>query len=590
MTKSRMLLVIMFIALAYPAEHNSSAKEDINAKFFAKSPGDGTTNYYAVICGVASYKYIDNLYYCDDDARDIKSALLSTDNWTSANITLLTNSAATKDAIQTAIQNMATRADGDDVCLFFFSGHGGAGDDILPVDESDGYDEYICPYDSALYSWSKDIRDDDFSNWIAELPTDKYIILLDTCYAGGQIKAKTPGTDKGIQKTLQGFKAALNITPRKGDGFAADLFPAVSAKDLDDIGRGVVITSCDDDETSWEYPELQHGLFTYYLLEAMTGAADADNDNSVSAEECYSYATPLTTDYNSEQHPQLYNGYGSPLNFIFFEPVIRKCTVKAGANDFNDKITFSGVIHSFASDFDGTDYAEIYIYSDDMDTVSLTFPVIDGVTFKNDKYRYSGTDSGTKKSFKYSTKTDKFSFSASKVNLAGLECPFTVEISIGDFYGEITVDEAIANRKKPLPINLLMGVKNKLRVDKVILKRGTTIPNTSRLSIKGGFSVQYPYDSNLAADNFDVDLGGQTFHIPAGNFKANRRGDRFTCSKYMIYDEFLNLTAIISADFNFRKCTFTLTIKNTEISSGPGTTALTIIFPYFAEVVDIDLP
>ena len=280
----RLLFAIIIIAALYTIGQAPAAEENNNVKL-DKSIGDGITNYYAVICGIASYKSMDDLHYADDDARDIHSALLISSNWSSANITLLIDSAATKNAIQTAIQNMANQADEDDVCLFFFSGHGGAGDDVYPYDESDGYDEYLCPYDSDPYTWDKDIRDDEFSNWIAALPTGKYVILLDTCYSGGQIRAKEPGTEKGITKKQQAVKSPGNITPRKGDGFVADLVPVITAKDLDDNGRGVVITSDDDDETSWEYSELQHGLFTYYLLEAMTGPADTDNDNRISAQE-----------------------------------------------------------------------------------------------------------------------------------------------------------------------------------------------------------------------------------------------------------------------------------------------------------------
>jgi hypothetical protein len=164
----------------------------------AKGAGDGITRYYAVICGISDYLNIDDLDYCDNDAKDIRSTLLASNNWNSSNITLLVNSAATKSAIQTAIQNMANKSDEDDVCLFFFSGHGATGDyDIEPYDELDGYDEYMCPYDSALYGWYNDIRDDEFSIWIAGLPTSKYIILLDTCESGGQIKGKNRPKVKG---------------------------------------------------------------------------------------------------------------------------------------------------------------------------------------------------------------------------------------------------------------------------------------------------------------------------------------------------------------------------------------------------------
>jgi uncharacterized caspase-like protein len=49
---------------------------------------------------------------------------------------------------------------------------------------------------------------------------------------------------------------------------------------------------------------LQHGIFTYYLLKGLRGAADADKDGLVSVDEAYRYVTthvPRAT--GQEQHP-----------------------------------------------------------------------------------------------------------------------------------------------------------------------------------------------------------------------------------------------------------------------------------------------
>ena len=127
----RLFFALLVIATSTVTGQTALTAENNDIKAYAKSAGDGVTNYYAVICGISTYKYINNLYYCDDDARDIRSALLASSNWTSSHITLLVNSAASKNAIKSAIQRMVNRSDEDDVCLFFFSGHGGQGDDDI---------------------------------------------------------------------------------------------------------------------------------------------------------------------------------------------------------------------------------------------------------------------------------------------------------------------------------------------------------------------------------------------------------------------------------------------------------------------------
>jgi hypothetical protein len=166
--------------------------------------GKGAVDYHAVICGIADYQGTSNdLNFCDDDARDVRDALLAF-NWNSTNITLLIDNAATKTAIQTAIQSMASVADSDDVCLFFFSGHGTTGTDIAPLDETDGFDEYLVTY---AYS---NIRDDELGDWLAALPTDNYVVLLDTCYSGGHVKSL--GSIKGIGQIVPRRMMVLPMT------------------------------------------------------------------------------------------------------------------------------------------------------------------------------------------------------------------------------------------------------------------------------------------------------------------------------------------------------------------------------------------
>ncbi|MBA7550624.1 hypothetical protein ES705_43143 [subsurface metagenome] len=81
-------------------------------------------NYWAVIVGIEDYESINDLSYTVDDAEDMRNVLVSYENWDIENILLLTDSNASKSGINTAITIMASGSDADDVCLFFFSGHG----------------------------------------------------------------------------------------------------------------------------------------------------------------------------------------------------------------------------------------------------------------------------------------------------------------------------------------------------------------------------------------------------------------------------------------------------------------------------------
>jgi hypothetical protein len=194
------------------------------------------------------------------------------------------------------------------------------------------------------------------------------------------------------------------------------------------------------------------------------------------------------------------------------------------------------------------------------DPCVITFPV-DANTFKSGKYRFSKKVDGVKKSFKYDTGTRKFSFSAGKINLSGLSCPLTVSVEIGGYIATIETYESIVNGSRPIHINLLMGVRDSIRVDKIPVKQNTKKTGSDQLAVKGGFSA-WDADVNMVETDVNVILGTQTWTVPQGNFKA--RKTRFTCSKKTTENE----SGTAAAKFDFAKGAFTLTIKNTNIDDG----------------------
>jgi len=230
-----------------------------------------------VVIGVADYQHIDDLDYTDDDAQDMYNTLINNCGFQPSDINLLIDSAATKSSIQNAITNwLASREGPGDLVVIFFSGHSGSGPDVPPLDEADGHDEYLSPYDALTDSWANDIADDELDAWLSTLDSTKVVVIIDSCFSGGMIKGA-----KGSAKAGSG-KVAV------GDGFA---------KDIDRAGR-VVMTACDDDQESFEFDALQNGIFTYYLVEGLqAAAADVNGNGSVSVEEAYSYLRDRVDNY-----------------------------------------------------------------------------------------------------------------------------------------------------------------------------------------------------------------------------------------------------------------------------------------------------
>ncbi len=319
--------------VASPAEQQiavpGGGAADFTLTSAAPTPGDGVQTCRAVLVGIADYAGSGmDLTYCDDDALEFGAALSGAGNWRQENITIIVDRQANRAAIWGALQRMATLSDADDLCLFFFSGHGARGPDVAPFDEGGGQDEFLVESDDE-----QNIRDDELGQWIADLPTTKFVGIIAACYSGGMIKAASAGTHASMTAKGLGTPEPAAIA----DGFADDLRRAIERKrqmtplDLDDNGFGVVITAADDDETCQESEQLEHDVFVYYVLEGMGGPADANSDGWFSAEEIYAYGNPRATAFNSGQHAQLYDALpGVPLNFFDRNPAPQRTVTITG--------------------------------------------------------------------------------------------------------------------------------------------------------------------------------------------------------------------------------------------------------------------
>ena len=292
----------------FAGDKDGTNQLDVTIEVFEQLP---VGTYRAVICGISDYEgTLNDLSYCDDDAQELYDRLLSGSNWSADNIQLLLNSQATEANIQAAITAMGAASVAGDVNLFFFSGHGGG--DLADADGDeggDGYDEYMCPYNLD----TQEITDDELGDWLDALPTDNIIVLLDTCYSGGHLKAPAGLTYKGVSRTGA-------IVTNRTNGFVDDLRKRKGKLDSDELVSPYIATACDETELSAEDDAIQNGVFAYYLLEALTNS-DVNVDGWAAGEEAFDYLYPKAVAYNSEQHPQEYDGWPGLANIVTWEPL-----------------------------------------------------------------------------------------------------------------------------------------------------------------------------------------------------------------------------------------------------------------------------
>ncbi len=217
--------------------------------FFFISKEIFSQNWNAVCAGINDYPGSGNdLSWCVNDATEMKYYLETYKLWFSNRVTRIINGDASETGIQTAMQNMSTSAGNTN--LFHFSGHG----DSQELGGSNG----LIPANSL--------------------------------------------SDRITQNELQiNFGTTYNQITAFLDVCGSGIFPR-------DMTKGIISSACKAEEYSWEDPSIEHGYFTYYLLDGLT------KSNITTAEQLHSYAAPLTTQVMQSQHPQIGDRFGGYLS------------------------------------------------------------------------------------------------------------------------------------------------------------------------------------------------------------------------------------------------------------------------------------
>lgn len=244
------------VAFARRDEHHETHAE------VAKARGQGRR--FALLIGIARYKNEDipPLRYTLNDVESIRQVLVDPKGgrFPAANVRVLTDATAQKptmEAIGEAFNWLAGSADRpEDTVFVYFSGHGAT-----------------KQKDSYLLTWETNpatllataMNYEIFNKFITGIPAQKKIIMLDACHSGGVSLAQ---------------RAA-------GEGANAELVRQLS-QEAEGEGR---LLSCKDEESSWEDKDLQHGVFSYFLVKGMQGEADRDHDGIVTYSELEEYVT-----------------------------------------------------------------------------------------------------------------------------------------------------------------------------------------------------------------------------------------------------------------------------------------------------------
>lgn len=140
----------------------------------------------AVIVGIDDYTGIDatgnsNLSCCVADANSVADLMQSALGFDSADVTLITDGAATRAAVLSALQAMITASEPGDVALFYYSGHGS----VEPDDPTNPTCERF--YESLCTATQPFLTDKDLFGIANQLEQSavNFTVIADSCHSGG---------------------------------------------------------------------------------------------------------------------------------------------------------------------------------------------------------------------------------------------------------------------------------------------------------------------------------------------------------------------------------------------------------------------
>ncbi|MGO9260204.1 MAG: tetratricopeptide repeat protein [Bryobacteraceae bacterium] len=243
---------------------------------------------YAVVVGISRYQNLEQkqqLEYPEADAQSIYTILISPEggNFKAENVHVLTGAKATLAAVRHEIDDwLPSAAKDDDRVLIYFAGHG-----FLYQGKG-----YLAPFDfdpSRIAATGYPM--DELGAVIGgRIHAKSKILLTDACHSG----AISPEDTESLNHTLSGLQTSL-----------------------------FSLTASRDRERSYESSAFGggHGVFTYYVVKGMEGAADTSHDGRVTADELAEYVhTQVREATHGDQNPTSDRGSFDPDMRLSYVP------------------------------------------------------------------------------------------------------------------------------------------------------------------------------------------------------------------------------------------------------------------------------
>jgi hypothetical protein len=250
----------------------------------------------ALCVGVNRYPAPDlELKGCVNDAKGWAALLNEHYDFARADITLMTNSTATKAAVYHALGDLLAGARRGDVLVFTNSSHGTYladrdGDESL-------YDEALCPYDCE----DELLVDDELRELFTGIPRGvRLTVISDSCHSGSA--TRDPGDPFAPDQRRSRFcdprsigRAGLSDVRRTARPRAAERYPESGMREL-------LLSGCRADQYSYDarFGRTFHGAMSLFAQQ-LIGAAGY----RITYRQLHRQLVPALREANYDQEPQL---------------------------------------------------------------------------------------------------------------------------------------------------------------------------------------------------------------------------------------------------------------------------------------------
>jgi len=225
----------------------------------------------ALVVGIDSYDdpELGGLRYAAKDADDL-TAVLSDPSAGGFDVITQLSGEVTADAFWSAFRSVASTLQRDDTFLLYIAAHG-------TLDLDSGTALYVMPSDGRLDAIAATgVALAELERALGQLKSRRRVLAMDTCHTG------------------QGRSSISAETMARIEQFRGPIPPPIAAR----VSQSEVrLYSAHFNQPALEDKDLENGVYTHFLIQALRGEGDADGDGLVEALEAHYWARDRTLEH-----------------------------------------------------------------------------------------------------------------------------------------------------------------------------------------------------------------------------------------------------------------------------------------------------